>query len=93
MEPLEIIEALAKQARKETAPEVDVRRAVMSAIREPRSLSMAPFWIYVVGLAPTAAAVMLGAAQVWGVLSNWLPGSYWTGPLDSFLSPLRQVMP
>jgi hypothetical protein len=93
MEPLELVERLAARAKKESAPEVDVHRAVLVAIRERRGMSMTPLWVYAGWLTPTAAAVMLVAGRAWISLSSWMSSIYWAGSLDGFLSPLRQVMP
>jgi hypothetical protein len=93
MEPLEFVEKLAGLARKEPAPEVAVEGRVLVGIRDRQKISLVPLWIYAGWLAPMAAAVTFLAARVWVSLSAWLSSIYWAGPLDSFLSPLSQVMP
>jgi len=93
MEPLEFVEKLAELARKEPVPEVAVGGRILMRIRERQKMSLVPLWIYAGWLAPTAAAVTFFAARVWVSLSTWLSSIYWAGPLDGFLSPLRQVMP
>ena len=93
MEPLELVEKLADRARREPVPEVDVGHAIMAHIRERQRPSLVPLWIYAGWLTPTAAAVAFFAVRVWASVAAWMSSLYWSGPLDGFLSPLRQVMP
>jgi hypothetical protein len=93
MDPLELVEKLADRARREPVPAVEVGRAIMARIRERQRHSLVPLWIYAGWLAPTAAAVTFFAVRVWSSLAAWMSSLYWSGPLDGFLSPLRQVMP
>jgi hypothetical protein len=94
MEPLELVDSLARRARGAPPVATGVRGAVLAKVRNrKRAWPLTPLWVFAGWLAPVAAAAVVFLVVSWGSLGPLLAEEAAEGPFDEVIAPLGEVMP
>ncbi len=94
MEPLELVESLARRARGAPPVETRVRGAVLAEVRRRRrAWPLTPLWVFAGWLAPVAAAAVIFLVVSWGSLGPLLAEQAAEDPFDEVIAPLGEVLP
>ena len=93
MEPLDAFEKLARRAREEAVPNVDVSSSVLARVRVRQETSVLPLWVYAGALTPVAAAMLVFAMHAWASMMLRAAEIQWAGPVTEYLTSSRLVIP